>query len=304
MDKKRLTAYAMLLAATVIWGVAPPVIKFTLADFSPIVFLTYRFFISILIILPLFVLVDDNVPKVKTKDWMYVALAGLLSSSVNLGLLFWGIDNTTALAGALIASTSPVIIVLAGVLFLKEKVTKQEKIGLLIALLGSLIITVSPSLNHTGGSVFGNLLIIVANFSWVAYLIICKKKLYSVFSPLFLTTSSFIIGFLSLFPFAIKEAGSISNLVYNVADAHMGAHLGVIYMAVFSGVIAYWIYQEGQKRIEISEATMFSYLGPLFAAPLSILWLNEKPSSLFLAGATIIAIGVIMAEYRKRKLKS
>ena len=39
----RYTAYFLLLVVSIIWGVAGPVIKFTLGYFPPIIFLTYRF---------------------------------------------------------------------------------------------------------------------------------------------------------------------------------------------------------------------------------------------------------------------
>lgn len=305
MNNQRLLAYLLLLGTTIIWGFALPIIKFTLTDFPPITFLTYRFFISLLIALPIFVLVDDKIPKAKPGEWFLIILAGLLVSSINLGLLFWGIDNTTALASTLIGLSSPIVIVFAGIIFLREKVTGQEKLGLVIAFLGSLFVTISPSvLNQPGTTVFGNALIIVANLAWVAYLIICKRVLYDKVSPLFLATSSFVLGFLSLLPFAIAEQGSLANLVYTIADQPTPSQLGVFYIAAISGVVAYWLYQEGQKRIEISEATIFSYLNPIFAAPLAILWLGESVTTPFLIGAVVIATGVVIAEYKKRGRKA
>lgn len=305
MNNQRLLAYLLLLGTTIIWGFALPIIKFTLTDFPPITFLTYRFFISLLIALPIFVLVDDKIPKAKPGEWFLIILAGLLVSSINLGLLFWGIDNTTALASTLIGLSSPIVIVFAGIIFLRERVTGQEKLGLVIAFLGSLFVTISPSvLNQPGATVFGNALIIVANLAWVAYLIICKRVLYDKVSPLFLATSSFVLGFLSLLPFAIAEQGSLANLVYTIADQPTPSQLGVFYIAAISGVVAYWLYQEGQKRIEISEATIFSYLNPIFAAPLAILWLGESVTTPFLIGAVVIATGVVIAEYKKRGRKA
>ena len=46
MNPYRLRAYILLIAVSVIWGVAAPVIKFTLRGIDPISFLTYRFFLA------------------------------------------------------------------------------------------------------------------------------------------------------------------------------------------------------------------------------------------------------------------
>ncbi|PJA42810.1 EamA family transporter, partial [Candidatus Woesebacteria bacterium CG_4_9_14_3_um_filter_39_10] len=43
MNPHRLKAYILLLIVAVIWGIAGPVIKFTLGGFPPLLFLTYRF---------------------------------------------------------------------------------------------------------------------------------------------------------------------------------------------------------------------------------------------------------------------
>ena len=39
----RIKAYILILIVTIIWGVASPIIKYTLDGFDPLSFLTYRF---------------------------------------------------------------------------------------------------------------------------------------------------------------------------------------------------------------------------------------------------------------------
>jgi drug/metabolite transporter (DMT)-like permease len=72
-------------------------------------------------------------------------------------------------------------------------------------------------------------------------------------------------------------------------------------MALLSGSLAYFLYQKAQKTIEASEATLFSYLSPLFAIPLAVFWLKEEITIFYLLGAVIVAIGVIIAESKRRK---
>ena len=72
-------------------------------------------------------------------------------------------------------------------------------------------------------------------------------------------------------------------------------------MALLSGSLAYTLSHAGQKTIEIGEAAVFSYLYPLFAAPLAVLWLGEKITPSFIFGGLVITVGVVIAEYKKRK---
>lgn len=303
MSKNRITAYLMLFAVAAIWGAALPVIKFTLRDFPPLLFLTYRFFISCLILLPIFAIFDDRIPKFRSREMLMSVLAGFTGTTLNLGLLFLGIAKTTSIAAILIAATSPVFVVLAGHFFLKEKVSRQEMLGLVTAFLGAILITLGPSFEHDGQSVTGNALVFASIFAWVIYVIITKKELGSKISPLFLTTTSFLVGFITLLPVAILKYGSLAGIVSTIADAPREAHLGVLYMAVISGALAYWLYQEGQKRIEAGEATIFGYLQPIFTAPLAFLWLGEKVTPLFVVGAGVIILGVTLAEWKRRRQK-
>jgi drug/metabolite transporter (DMT)-like permease len=74
-------------------------------------------------------------------------------------------------------------------------------------------------------------------------------------------------------------------------------------MAIFSGAIAYYLYQKAQKTIETSEAAIFLYLQPIVTAPASVIWLNENITPVYIVGSAIIAVGVILAEWKKKRNK-
>src|SRR3989339_612185 len=117
MNSARTRAYLMLLIVAVIWGVASPIIKYTLGGFSPIVFLTYRFGISTIIALISFAVFGLHLPTDKKTFWLML-FCGFLTSTVSLGLLFFGFNDTTVLDSSLISLASPLIISMAGVVFL------------------------------------------------------------------------------------------------------------------------------------------------------------------------------------------
>ena len=301
MTKYRLRAYIYLLLVAAIWGVAGPVIKYTLPDFPPFIFLSYRFFVSIIFLLPFVIIKGVKLPKNK-RDLITLIVISLLGSSINLGFLFYGYKYTSVLDASILSSSSPLFVVAAGAIFLKEKVTKREKVGLLIAFIGSIAIVIQPLFE--GGffalqNLLGNILIIAANFTWVAYIILSKIELRHKVDPFTITFFAFLLGFLTLLPPAIIQSGGPGNLVTNILATPLYPHLGVWYMALLSGNLAYFLYQKGQKSIEASEATLFTYLSPLFAAPLAVFWLGEKVTTPFVVGVFIIACGVLIAEHKK-----
>lgn len=303
MSKDRVKSYILLLIVAAIWGVAGPVIKYTLPDFPPMIFLTYRFFISSILMLPIVWVMKPKFPKSK-REIVMLTIAGLMGSSINLGFTFFGFDRTSVLDVTVIGNTAPIFVVLGGMLFLKEKVTKKEILGIIITFIGTIIVIFEPMFNDglfNISSLTGNLLMVIANITWVIYIIISKKELRHKVDIMLMTTYMFVLGFLSTLPFAIMETKGIVNLLLTISLAPLNAHLGVWYMAVISGSLAYFLYQEGQKKIEASEATLFGYLSPLFAAPLAVFWLKEEVTLPFIVGTAVVIVGVFIAEFRKGK---
>jgi drug/metabolite transporter (DMT)-like permease len=303
MNPPRLKAYLLLLFATLIWAVAEPVIKYTLGGFSPLMFLTYRFGISAVISIVTFLALGFRLPK-DNKTRLEIVLYGFVTTTLSLGLLFFGLDKTTVLDTVLISLAGPLLISFVGVKFLNEHVTTREKIGMAIAFVGTLLTVVEPFLQnrHDLTRLSGNILIVFYLIATAWGAVLAKKLLQKGVDPLSMTNLSFIVGFLSLLPFALPQL--LNSGFQALSFIPLPFHLGVIYMAVFSGTIAYFLSNKAQKTIEIGEASVFNYLYPLFAAPLAVIWLKEKTTPLFIFGAVIIAVGVLIAEIKKKRVAS
>ena len=301
MNPARLRAYIELLIVSVIWGFAAPIIKFTLGGFSPAIFLTYRFFISAVLALAFFLIFRLKLPK-KPKVLGLVLFNGFLLTTVSLGLLFLGADKTTSIDSNLISAMAPVTIAIAGVFFLKEHITKRESLGILIALTGTLITIIEPVLKFKDGfgGLEGNLLVFASVLVGTAVAVLSKIVLREEIDALTATSLSFIVGFITILPFVLfgNSAGSVLAII---RSAPMHYHLGVFYMAILSGTLAYYLWHRATKSIEVSEVSLFAYLYPVFGIPLSVFWLKEEITPPFIVGSIIIALGVILAEWKKKR---
>lgn len=300
----RVKSYIMLFFVSVIWGVATPIIKFTLEGFEPGIFLAYRFGLSTLAAALIFTFFGVHLPKDKN-SLLLVFAYGFLNSVVSLGFLFFGMKNTTVLETGLITMASPLIVSSAGVYFLNEKLTKREKLGMAIAILGTLFTIIDPLINNGHGSLkfSGNILVFGYVLSTVVTSIIVKKLLKKDINPLTITNISFIIGFISFGIVTLINTPPV-NLTTSILGTPFKYHLGVIYMALISGTLAFYLSNRAQKSIEIGEQSLFSYLYPVFSVPLAIFWLGEKVSPYFIFGAVIIIIGVVIAEVKKKRYNS
>lgn len=286
--KNRTLAYSILLLNTALWGFSAPIIKYSFRFISPSLFLFYRYIFAATLFLPIFLLYRS-----RTKhhiDHPKTLILALLGTPLVLLPLFYGLNQTTALEASILESTSPIFTILMCLLFLKETLKPKERKGLALAIIGTFLIVLEPLItghNHIRLSVQGNLLIILGNIIWTVFILLSKKFKTN---PIYLTFYSFVISI--PFFYFISATGSLSF------SLNPQALPGILYMAIGGSIIAFWAYQEGQRRIEASEAAVFTYLKPAFAIPLSIIWLKEAFSPVAILATVLIVVGVFVSEKR------
>jgi drug/metabolite transporter (DMT)-like permease len=304
MNRTRLKAYLYLLATAAIWGTAIPIVKFTLQGIDPLPFLAYRFTIAAIFSLFIFGIKIYQGKKFKRlrANYPWAIFYGLLAVPVALTILFMGLDRSTVLDLTLIGVIGPLLVTAGGGLFFRDHITAKEKTGIGIVLLGVIINSLFPIFN-SGESVrlTGNLLLLLFLLADTGSILVAKKAVRLKIKSANLTNLAFILGALVLIPLTLVFYG-VNNLVSAITTLPFKYHLGVWYMALLSGNLAYFLYVRGQRSVEVSEAILFSYLQPLFTVPLAIFWLKESLSGTFVLGAIIIVIGLVVAEYKKARI--
>jgi drug/metabolite transporter (DMT)-like permease len=298
MSARSLRAFVFLFLATIIWAIASPVIKFTLQGIEPMTFLVYRFGLSAIFATFVLFINKKNI-RIRVVDIPMIVLFCLFSTTISLVLLFLGLDKSTVLNLTLIGLIGPLLVEVASSVFLHEHITKREKIGAGIAFIGTLFTIIEPILQSGGalGGFEGNILIISSMLFDITAIIFLKKLLRRNYSPEILTSTSFIIGFIALVPIYFFTH-SLDELVFTIRSLPLPYTLGVIYMALFSGTIAYWLRARAQKTVKVEQTALFGYLGPLISVPLAVVWLGESITPLFVVGGIIVATGVIFAEFK------
>ncbi len=214
-------------------------------------------------------------------------------TTLTLGLLFLGTARTTSIDANLISSIAPIVTVVGAAILFHEHVTKREKIGIAIAFLGTIITVAGPGFT-------GNTLVLISVVIGAFNAIFAKVILRDKVNIFFLTNIAFVVGFITTLPIVLVS-NSPAEIINIIQKTPISYHLGVFYMALISGTLAYMLWHRASKMIETSEVSIFAYLYPIFGTPLSILWLKEKVSGSFVIGVPIIIIGVVIAEWKKKR---
>lgn len=295
MTKTRLLAYSALIANTIIWALAFPIVKMGFNfGLTPTFFLFARFAIALIFSLPIlfWLLATKSVRKQITfKNIITIIALELLGTFAALWLLYEGVAHTSAIASSLIAITWPVFVVLGGIWFLHEHQEKHEWKGLALAIAGTLFLVLAPLFQNgfrIEGSAFGNFLILSQNLAIAAYYLLAKK-FYKNLNKWLVTHISFWVGTISFGTVLIvTKAPLIISGTWPL--------ISVFYMAIFGSIIALTLYLLGQNKIEASEASLFTYLQPILSLPLAIYLLGETLSPIHIIGSFLILTGVFIAE--------
>jgi len=305
MTTRRLRAYIYLLLVAGIWGAAGPIIKFTLQAIDPLPFLAYRFTIAA-VFSTIFFLVKIQKGKKFNKIRANLPLSllyGFLAVPFALGILFVGLDKSTILDFTLISVIGPLIVTAGGAFFYHDHITHKERVGISIVLIGVILSTFFPFLyNQSDLKLTGNFLLLLYLFADGGSILLAKYLVQKKIKSANLTNLAFIVGVLIIVPLAILSYGG-NNLVNSIVNLPFIYHLGVWYMALVSGSLAYFLYVRAAKSIEVSEAVLFNYLQPLFSVPLAVFWLKESLTITFVISVAIIAFGLVIAEHKKKNLK-
>ncbi len=297
----RIRAYLFLIVVAAIWGSAGPIIKYTLSGVPPLPFLAYRFTISAIISLFFFLYKIKRGKKFKRfrANFPLVVLYGFLAICLSLGILFVGLTKSSVLDLTLVSIFGPLMVTLGGALFFKDHITKREKIGIIIVLLGVILNSLIPNLQDKNQArLTGNILLFLYLLADSSSILVSKKLVKNKVKSTNLVNFAFILGAITFIPLSFLFYGK-KSLVEILINLPLKYHLGVWYMAILSGTVAYNLYIRACRSIEVSEAVLFNYLQFFFMVPLAIFWLKEKPSIEFILGGLIILIGLIISEYKK-----
>ncbi len=282
------------LTAAAIWGGLYVVSDVVLHTIPPFTLLVIRLLIGIIILLGI-------VSRMKHLHWprgreiLELLGVGVIGFGISVGAQFVGTDKSNAVNGALVTSASPVFILLFAVLLLRERITLQRIIAVVLATIGVLVI-IDISKADLGSQTFvGNVILAFAALTWGLYSVLVRK-VSARFDTLIVTLFGFFGGLFIAVPAAALE---LPSRPIGVIDT--GTILGVFYLGVISMAGAMWLWNRAFALVDASLASLFFFAQPLVGAFLGVLLLGQAMTSDLWIGGLMIAAGVLVSLYPPRR---
>lgn len=279
-----------------IWGSTWLFIKLGLADLPPFTFAGIRFVISCAILFPLILLRRLRLPKTRG-DWILLIVTGILSFSLNYGLVFWGEQHISSGLAALLQAMMPAFgLVIAHFYLPGERMTLAKIFGVILGVCGVAVVF-SNQLEVAGSQALAGCVALVLSSVFAAYSNVLVKRHGKHLEPAILAAVQMFFGLIPLLVIGIALEGNPLQFHWTLR-----ALVSLFYLAVVGSVIAFMLYYWLMKNMEVTKTMLISLVTPVVAVILGMLVLNEALSWRTLVGGAMImtGIGLIVAQRLRR----
>ena len=278
-----------------IWGSTWLFIKLGLEDLPPLTFAGIRFVIAAIILFSLIVVRRVPLPR-NDRDWMFLAVTGILSFSLNYGLVFWGEQFISSGLAALLQSTLPAFgLIIAHYYLPGERMTLPRIIGVMMGVIGVGVIF-SNQLRVAGPkALWGSAALVLSAFC-AAYANVLVKTYGKKLEPSVLAAGQMLFGLAPLLVVGISLEGSPLNFHWTPI-----AFVALLYLAVVGSVIAFLLYYWLVHHMDVTNTMLIALVTPVVAVILGMLVLNEKLMWRTLFGGAMIVSGIGLIVRRRRQ---
>lgn len=221
---------------------------------------------------------------------LVLSASGVASFGV---LLYLGLESTTALNSLLMQAATPPLILLFGVLFLKERAALAQVLGVALSLLGVLVVIAQGrpwDLLHLDLHP-GDGLIMVGVILYAGYSLLLRRK--PRVHPLSLLWATFVLAILLLAPLYAWELAQGRTFTPTPQ-----ALAGLAYVAIFPSFLAYLFFNRGVELLGPARGAHFMHLMPVFGSVLAVVLLGEAFEGFHAVGVALIAAGILLASVK------
>lgn len=251
----------------------------------------YRMYLACLLLLPTVWVKRREFMKLTPSEWLFLSLAGIFLA-LHFALWFGSLKLTTVASSTIILSLQPIVALLGGFLFYKERVSASTLVTIGISIVGVFMVGWGDFGLSSKYVIVGDLLSFLSVIAIVGYLLIGQNKVKTI--------SHWVYSF-SVFLFAAL-ALTLYNLFAGVPFGGYGTReWGIFLLLAIVPTLAHVIYNFLLNVVNTTTISM-SILGEAVGATiLAALLLGERVVGLQIAGGLVVLMGVFLFLMQQNK---
>ena len=277
----------MAVAVAVIWGMGFIIAKAAMSHFSPILLMALRFTLTAFCLIWFF---RPPISLFKNLFWI-----SLVSAAIQYSLTFNGVNGIDAsTAGLLVQLEVPFGLIMAW-LFLGDRISIKQVIGIIVAFLGAVLIIGEPKLS---GDLVYAFMVIGGAFTWSVGQIMIKKL-------------GNVGGFMLITGVAIFAAPQLfiaswlfeSDQIQQIQTANLPAWAAVAYLGLIMTALGYALWYRLLGLYTVNQVMPFLLLLPVTSVIGGIIFLGESLTIKITIGGLMALAGVALITIQRSPFK-
>ena len=274
------------LTLCVVWSSTWLAIKIGLRDLPPISFVAIRFLIAVIVLVAVSIGHVRLLP-VRRKDYVLLAITGILMFAVNYTLLFWAELHVSSGLAAVLQATIPIFGMLFAHWMLPDEPLRFQRLAGAIVALSGVTLICARLFGFNGPLAFwGGVAVIIGAVS-AAYANVLVKARSIQLAPAMLAAWQMIFGIVPLFVLGIAVEGNPVRFHWTSTAVFCLLYLAIIGSAL-TFLLLYWLL----PRLTVAQLQSISLITPPGAVMLGWFVGGETFPASSLLGAALVLAGV------------
>ena len=298
MKDKSINGHVAIILANVIFGLGVPATKLLLDKWvTPMTYMATRCIGAALIFWAISLFLPKE--KVERKDLIVIIIGGLLGFVISQTFTAWALNFTSPVYYSLIASLTPIAVLMLAVPILGEKASGTKLLGVVLGIAGAALMVVLKWRSEAGSNdLLGIFLALMSLLTWAIYLII-TRKVSEKYSPVTQMKWVFLVSTIAVLPFAWKEFPQTALYGNPLSSASIEGVALMAFIVIFATVLGYFMIPYAMKYLQATTVSIYTNLQPVVASLVAIaigqdIFTWDKPLA-----AVLVLVGAWLVTNRK-----
>lgn len=287
-------AHIALLGCNIVWACDYPFYNLLLGKYiEPLAMVTASLVVAAL--LSWVPRLWEEREQIERRDWGIIFIAALLMGVVRKVMMMFGLSLTSPIDGAIIATLSPLLVLVVSVAAGIDRLSVRKIVGLIVGMAGAVaVIVTSGSAHHEKSGLVGNLMMICSATVTALYMVFFKR-LVAKYRITTLLRAIYTISAIVIFPIGIE-----SVIKSDFTDMNTHLWLAAAFVLIVPTYLPNLLLNYSLKFVQPTVSSTYTYIQPVLAVTLSVamgLDVLHLDTALF-ALLLFVGVGLVISSYR------
>lgn len=285
--------WGLIAILSLLWGSAFFLIAVGLRGYPPNMLVFLRLALAIVPMWVAMRMAGEKLPR-DAHSWWMLFVVGALNCSLPFILFFWGQQYLASGYASILNATTPLWgVVVAHFMTQDEKLTPARIAGAALGMAGIVVMAWPEAIKGLTGNLLAQIACLVSTLFYSIAAIYGRRLSQTRMTPIVVATGQTMMAALFLLPVVL-----IVDRPWTMTMPGWESTFAACTLALLSTALAYILYFRLIDRAGASNAQLVAFIMPVIAVMLGVAFLNEHLSERQLAGAALIALGLIALDGR------